>query len=180
MEKKKEKTKPQIIIIMVGSLNSGKTELLYYLSKTMEHSSTIGIDSTTIKFDIDNKEINVNIITTAGQEKMQQLPSSYFRNNNGILLIFNVTDHSSFELIANFYDQIKKQELIQVMIVGNRSESNEKQICIEEKEIKELIGSYDGLYYEINNTKDENVLLLYLKEFIRRMLKKKEKKETVY
>ena len=104
MEKKKEKTKPQIIIIMVGSLNSGKTELLYYLSKTMEHS----IDSTTIKFDIDNKEINVNIITTAGQEKMQQLPSSYFRNNNGILLIFNVTDHSSFELIANFYDQIKK------------------------------------------------------------------------
>lgn len=45
---------------------------------------------------------------TAGQERFRTITNSYYRNANGIIIVYDITDRQSFENVANWYDEMNK------------------------------------------------------------------------
>ena len=90
--------------IIFKKLNSG-----VFLEKSI---STFGMDRRTLTFIINTeegeKEIDLQLWITAGQERFRSLTMSYFKSNQGILLMYDITKKESFENINNVIEFIKE------------------------------------------------------------------------
>ena len=53
-----------------------------------------------------NISIFVAVLDTAGQDEYGAMREEYMRKGDGFLLVYSVTDISSFDNIPNFYRQI--------------------------------------------------------------------------
>ena len=62
---------------------------------------------------------------TAGQEKHRQISSSYFQNVTGIILVFDVTDRTSFDNLTKFWlpkIQNSAESNIELALIGNKTD----------------------------------------------------------
>merc|ERR1712100_223782 len=87
-------------VIMVGNERVGKTCLMNRLvSKKMNttYKATIGVDFMSKDITVDGVEAVIQIWDTAGQERYQSLGTSFYRGAEGCVLVFDVTNPSSFE-----------------------------------------------------------------------------------
>ncbi len=80
------------------------------------------------------------------------------------LLVYDVTDRSSFEkledLVENFNHNCKHENRI-LYIVGNKCESNSRQVTIEEG--KKFAETYCYKYFEISAKDGTNVETIFMK-----------------
>jgi Ras-related protein Rab-8A len=77
----------------------GKSCLLLRFSDgsfTTSFITTIGIDFKIRTIELDGKRIKLQIWDTAGQERFRTITTAYYRGAMGILLVYDVTDESSF------------------------------------------------------------------------------------
>lgn len=76
------------------------------------------------------------VLDTAGQEEFSAMREQYMRSGEGFLLVFSVTDHSSFEEIFKFHRQIlrvKDRDEFPMLMVGNKSDLEyQRQVSLEE------------------------------------------------
>ncbi|EOB11351.1 GTP-binding protein Rab-3D [Nosema bombycis CQ1] len=122
-------------IIILGESNVGKTCLLRkYKNDEFQDSimSTIGIDTVSKRIFVEDKNIMLNIWDTAGQERFFSITKSYYRNADGILLIFDLNDIKSFTSVDRWYKIIKEEtENTPLFLIGNKKD------LLSEKEYKE-------------------------------------------
>ena len=90
--------------MLVGDSNVGKTSIMHTFCHPQDHQvklskGTIGLDYDERIANIKGKNVLVQMWDTAGQERFQTLTPSYYRSAMGILLVFSVTDKSSFNSI---------------------------------------------------------------------------------
>lgn len=88
-----------IKLILLGDSGVGKTSLI----KRKEvntfnnlYTSTIGVDFTSFTKTINKTFIRVHIWDTGGQEKFKGIIKSYFRDVDGVLLVYDITNKKSF------------------------------------------------------------------------------------
>lgn len=122
-------------ILLLGDSSVGKTcFLLRYVEDTFtgNHISTIGVDyKIKIITSKDSQDlIKLQIWDTAGQDRFRCITKNYYRGSNGIMLIYDITNQSSFTNIKNWISQIKEYlgEEACITLVGNKVdlESNRK------------------------------------------------------
>ncbi|KAL2899091.1 Ras-related protein RABE1c [Bienertia sinuspersici] len=58
--------------------------------------------------ELDGKRIKLQIWDTAGQERFRTITTAYYRGAMGILLVYDVTDESSFNNIRNWIRNIEQ------------------------------------------------------------------------
>ena len=78
----------------------------------------------------DGSLVNVKIIDTSGQENFRSLSAQYYRNADGCLLVYDVTDRKSFDEIRNYYcEQIKEKckKDIKIILLGNKTDLEENR-----------------------------------------------------
>lgn len=96
-----------------------------------EMPSTIGVDfKVTYLRDIDGKTVKLTIWDTAGQERFRTLTSSYYRSAQGVILVYDVTNRSSFENIQNWIKEVNLYSTVpdcKMMLVGNKIDLEEKR-----------------------------------------------------
>ena len=65
---------------------------------------------------------NLNIWDTAGQERFRALSPIYYRDAHGALLVYDITDNSSFDRVKNWVKELKKMlgTNVAIAIVGNK------------------------------------------------------------
>jgi len=85
-------------IIVLGDANVGKSSIIERYCKnefTYNHRPTIGPEF--YKKDIYKNGINItlNIWDTAGQERFRSLTSQYYRNADGVILVYDVNDEKT-------------------------------------------------------------------------------------
>ena len=112
-------------ILLVGDLNVGKTSLLMrYTENTFTYDtvSTIGVDFKQKKIFYDNEQYNLQIWDTAGHERFQTMTSSYYRGADVIIMVYDVTNSSSFQSIDKWIKEIERYSLNSVfrILVGNK------------------------------------------------------------
>lgn len=70
-----------------------------------------------------NQELFVAVLDTAGQEEFSAMREQYMRSGEGFLLVFSVTEKSSFEEVFKFHKQIlrvKDRDEFPMLMVGNK------------------------------------------------------------
>ncbi|MEN2496995.1 MAG: hypothetical protein MHMPM18_001445 [Marteilia pararefringens] len=116
-------------ILVIGNPNVGKTQILngFHNEKFSQHSTaTIGVEYKYRELTVDDKNIRVNTWDTAGQERFKSISTSYFRNTDGCIIVYDLTDQASFTALNNWLQLLRENEdsqcPVSVMIVGNKSD----------------------------------------------------------
>ena len=106
-------------MILVGDSNAGKTSLFRKISKNVFNEkmvSTIGIDKTTLEYEINIKEnekevkknIQILLFDTAGQERYLSSTKSYYKRANGVILLYSIIDKCSFDNLTKWLNEVNK------------------------------------------------------------------------
>ena len=101
-------------VVLIGESGVGKTSmLLRYVSNEFnsQQFSTLGLSYVDKIIQIDNnKKIKLEIWDTAGQEKFRSLAKAYYRNIDVGILVYDVTNKTSFEEIKNYWIKDIKED----------------------------------------------------------------------
>jgi small GTP-binding protein len=153
-------------IILLGSISVGKTSILsrYTLNEFREDYKC------TIKSDFKVKTINVNkdsqaklnIWDTCGDEKFRAITRQYYKEAQGILLVYDITNKESFENIDKWIEDIKNSAPSNcvIFLVGNKSDLADKRI-ITFQEGKNKAEEYGLLFNEVSAKNGDNILLIF-------------------
>ena len=118
----------QYKVVMLGSGAVGKSAITvqmvsgHFLSS---YDPTIE-DSYRTTININNKDIILNIIDTAGQEEFYALRDQYMRSGDGYIIVFSITSVTSFLEVNAIKEQLNMvldtddNTLIPIILVGNK------------------------------------------------------------
>ena len=177
-------TEINLKLLLVGDSNVGKTSLLLKYtddSYPLEHVATVGIEYRIKIFDYKNFKIKLQIWDTAGQERFHSITNNFFRNADGILFVFDLTNSKSFEGAINWIKEAEEVgNFFQKLLIGNKSDlidqrvitkeeaekfANEKNICFFETSAKENINLKEAFNKIIElifkNKTDEEIIKEY-------------------
>ena len=113
-------------IVLVGDVNVGKTYLLmrYIHSEIPENiHNTIGVEFATQKVQLkDGGTVKAQIWDTAGQEKYKAIIRAHFRRAAGALVVYDITNESSYNNVQNWVKELKENadEDVVIMLVGTK------------------------------------------------------------
>ena len=123
----------QFRLILVGDSHVGKSCLLrrFKEGRFIEFNDpTVGVDFHTNMIQIDGTTLKLQLWDTAGHERFRAITRSYYRNAVGVLLVFDVTDLTSFNKLPEWIDDImqsSKPNSPIFVLVGNKSDLNDKR-----------------------------------------------------
>ena len=151
----------RITCILLGDSHSGKSSFLirYFKNKFSEaFMTTIGMDKEVKLIKINNQLYHFNLWDTAGEERYRSLPTNYFQRANGIFLLFDINNKTSFENIEKWVDDIidksKDNKNLIIYLIGNK-------IDLERKVLKEdaiqLASKLNIKYFESSNKLNLNI-----------------------
>ena len=118
--------------MILGNSSVGKTSFLIRFcdEKFPEDSlATIGVDLKKKFIKRNNKNIKLNIMDTAGQERFRAITKNLLKEAKGIILMYDVTNEQSFNDMKNWINSIKENvdiKKIEIIIVGNKIDLKEK------------------------------------------------------
>ena len=152
-------------IIILGSSTVGKSSiyLRYFNNKfNVNTMVTVGVDFKTkyFKFD-DEKEIKINFVDTAGQEKYRAISQNYLKGTDGVIFVFDLTKKETFQLIADWMQFMKEhnKKNIGKILFGNKNDLiSEREISYDEG--KNLANELKCNYYEGSAKTGENIEIL--------------------
>ena len=115
-------------ILLIGDSLVGKTCLIQrYVNGTFkdDYITTVGLDYHTKLEIINNLNVSVKLWDTAGQERFKALTPSFFRNAEGVVIAYDVTNSESFDNLKFWISSIKtnlfeKNIFIPIIIIGNK------------------------------------------------------------
>jgi len=168
-EKRRNKpTKDFYKVIVLGDPAVGKTELIARFASKFEEKylRTVGVSiiERTIELKDYNATVNLMFWDIAGQPQFYMLHRSYFKDADGILLVFDLTRSSTFSNINNWYGSAVKYGLsgIPRILVGNNLHlKNEKKIILPLAE--RLSDDLNAPYYETSTLTGENIKKVFEK-----------------
>ena len=130
-----------ISIIMIGDTSVGKSTLMKkFISGQFSDSlaPTLGVELYKKEVTIDEKQYLYRIWDTCGQERFRSLSTSYFRNSDCIMLLFDLNSLNSFENLSSWFISIRDSgcDNIPLIAVGTKCDLN----CnVDEERIKKFI-----------------------------------------
>jgi Ras-related protein Rab-2A len=124
-------------IIIIGDPGVGKSNiLLQFTEKEFQkiHDMTLGVEFGSKIISAGGKKYKLQIWDTAGQEAFKSITRSYYRGSIGCLLVYDVTNRTTFENIKNWLDDIKQYapSNIVVTLIGNKIDLNQRKVTYEE------------------------------------------------
>lgn len=155
-------------VVLLGEGRVGKTSLvLRYTQGVFSDSqkSTIQATFLTKKLVVDDRRISLAIWDTAGQERFHALGPIYYRDANGALLTFDLTDSDSFTKVKNWVKELYRVvgKDIKLCIAGNKCDL-ERHRQVTDKQAEEYAASVGAAYFptsaKLNKGVDDAFLAL--------------------
>lgn len=87
-------------------------------SFTQSFIATIGIDFKIRTIELDGQRVKLQIWDTAGQERFKTITTAYYRGAMGILLVYDVTNETSFKSITSWMRAIEQHVWSRAAAVG--------------------------------------------------------------
>jgi len=119
-------------VVLLGEGRVGKTSiLLRYINNSFDQKQT-----STFQASFQEKILNIgqNCVTlaiwdTAGQERFHALAPIYYRDSNAAILVFDITDRTSFQKVQNWIEELRKivGKDIVLIIAANKSDLEAKR-----------------------------------------------------
>lgn len=151
-----------IKLLLIGDSGVGKSCLLLRFSDdsfTTSFITTIGIDFKIRTIELDGKRIKLQIWDTAGQERFRTITTAYYRGAMGILLVYDVTDESSFNNIRNWIRNIEQHasDNVNKILVGNKADMDESKRAVPFAKGQALADEFGIKFFETSAKTNMNV-----------------------
>ena len=100
---------------------------------------------------------------TAGQERYRTITSSYYKGAHGIIVVYDITNRSSFEGVKHWMKEISKRASfeIQKILVGNKADLHIKRNVVYAEGAK-AAEKYGASFMEVSAKDSINVEKLFL------------------
>jgi small GTP-binding protein len=99
----------------------------------------------------------IKIWDTCGQEQFRSLTANYFRNAEGVILAYDVTDDNSFVSLKSWITSIKENCKTEIpkIIIGNKVDSEKRAVSM--KQAKQFAESNKVKNFEVSAKNNVNV-----------------------
>ena len=166
-----------IKIVLLGNSGVGKTSLLWKLNNpdydwnANKPEATIGYEFLTIHEKIKGNQAQIHIWDTTGQDKFNSIASNYFRRAAGAILIYDITDRTSFDSIEGWVNQLFEtcEEDVVLMLIGNKFDKQKRRVVSHEEGFT-LAEKLKAAFYEASAYTGYNVQIS-INELINEILK---------
>jgi small GTP-binding protein len=154
MRKDSSDTKISYNFLILGDKMVGKTSILErYVNNNFNpnYITTIGMDKRIKRIEINNCDITIFVIDTAGQERFRSLSKSFYKQADAILIGFSLTDKTSLNNINFWFEEINnyigKESPIGLVLFGNKCD-DKINIEVNPDDITPIINKYNLTYFE--------------------------------
>ena len=141
-------------IIIVGDSGVGKTSLMMRFVEgryTGSEKPTVAVDVSTAALDLGSSTVGLALWDTAGQERFAPLSTPYFRQADGVIMVFDVGEHASFERIQTYWlEELERKASpdVSTMLIGAKADVAENARQVFPDEAKQFADSQGWLYFE--------------------------------
>eukprot|EP01087_Luapelamoeba_hula_P006081 TRINITY_DN16223_c0_g1_i1.p2 TRINITY_DN16223_c0_g1~~TRINITY_DN16223_c0_g1_i1.p2 ORF type:complete len:199 (-),score=53.30 TRINITY_DN16223_c0_g1_i1:78-674(-) len=148
-------------LVVVGGGGVGKSALTIQLINHHfmdEYDPTIE-DSYRKQVEIDAETCLLDILDTAGQEEFSAMRDQYMRTGQGFLMVYDITNRTSFDEISSFRSQIlrvKEDDAVPCVLVGNKSDLAPQRV-VTTAEGQDLAKSFSCTFLEASAKARVNV-----------------------
>ena len=131
-------------LVFLGEPCVGKTSLItrfMYDSFDNTYQATIGIDFLSKTMYLEDRTVRLQLWDTAGQERFRSLIPSYIRDSSVAVVVYDLTNRSSFQHTSKWIDDVRTERGndVIIMLVGNKTDLADKRY--EWKTFRELLKS---------------------------------------
>ena len=142
-------------IILIGDPGVGKTSIMTkFVSNEFQNTylSTIGVEFKLKEIYINNNTCaRLKIWDTCGQEKFRAITRQYFKNSEGVFIVFDLSNRETIKRLnvwmKDIQDNIDNDFFI--FLVGNKTDIKERDLTISE-EAKQFAINKKINYYEVS------------------------------
>ena len=168
-------------ILLLGESNVGKTSLLtkYIDNKFTEaHITTIGVEYKYKEITYKNMKINLNIWDSSGQEIYRAITKSFYRQADGIIFVYDITNEISFTNLKDWLISIEEyNQSCKKMIVGNKIDLEDKRVVKKER-LEKYAKENNIKCFEASAKTGENIENIY-KEIFKLIVGNKTEEELI-
>ncbi|EQC42510.1 Ras-like protein Rab-21 [Saprolegnia diclina VS20] len=112
-------------VVLLGEGRVGKTSiLLRYIRNEYDDRqvSTLQASYLDKKLSVENQNVQLSLWDTAGQERFHALGPIYYRDADGALLVYDITDDESFKKVKTWVKELRRivGDEIDIAIAGNK------------------------------------------------------------
>jgi len=153
--------------MLIGDSGVGKTCLLVRFKDNTFLSgsfiSTVGIDFRNKVVNVDGAKVKLQIWDTAGQERFRSVTHAYYRDAHALLLLYDVTNKTSFDNIRAWLAEINEyaQEDVVIMLLGNKCDMTAERL-VRTEDGERLAKEYNTAFMETSAKTGMNVELAFM------------------
>ena len=119
-------------LIVIGDSGVGKSCLTNKATKNIfeeNYNATIGFEFFNFNIKFGEKIIKLQIWDTCGQELYRSLITNFYRNSSLAIIVYTVTDRSTFENIDIWYKELRTHSNpnVKVFLIGNKIDLTEQR-----------------------------------------------------
>ena len=121
--------------VFIGDTTVGKTAMFNRLSTDTfqdTHIPTVGGAFTKISVTSDEgRTADIGLWDTAGQERFRNIVPMYFQRAEVILVVYSVTDRTSFENVDGWVEMARSKAPpgVKLILIGNKSDLIDDRLC---------------------------------------------------
>eukprot|EP00929_Paragymnodinium_shiwhaense_P038577 TRINITY_DN20369_c0_g1_i3.p1 TRINITY_DN20369_c0_g1~~TRINITY_DN20369_c0_g1_i3.p1 ORF type:complete len:214 (-),score=39.90 TRINITY_DN20369_c0_g1_i3:219-860(-) len=129
-------------LVFLGEQLVGKTSVITrFMYDTFENNYkvTVGIDFMSKTMYLEDHTVRLQLWDTAGQERFRSLIPSYIRDSSGAIVVYDITNRSSFLNTAKWIEDVRSERGpdVVIVLVGNKTDlADKRQVSTEEGEEK--------------------------------------------
>lgn len=148
-------------VVLLGALGVGKTSIITrYAQKKFSGttSPTIGASFTTLRVNVDNVRVRLQLWDTAGQERFRAMAPLYYRNANAAIVAYDITSSSSFCALQQWVIELTRnvEGPIALILVGNKCDLAEQR-AVEKADAQRYARGVGGHFFECSALSNEGI-----------------------
>eukprot|EP01116_Phalansterium_solitarium_P018185 TRINITY_DN4723_c0_g2_i1.p1 TRINITY_DN4723_c0_g2~~TRINITY_DN4723_c0_g2_i1.p1 ORF type:complete len:203 (-),score=35.79 TRINITY_DN4723_c0_g2_i1:61-669(-) len=168
-------------VVLLGEGAVGKTStVMRYCTNTFtdRHESTVQGSFKAKRLNIDGERVLLNIWDTAGQERFHALGPIYYREAQGAVLVYDITDMDSFTRVQNWVKELRKMlgNDVTLAIAGNKCDL-ERMRVVPLADAERYASSVGAKHYSTSARLDKGISELFV-DLSKRMLADRSQKST--
>ena len=151
-------------LVILGDSSVGKSSILLRYTQnefSEEFEVTIGGAFLQVEAELeDGSKMTLDVWDTAGQERYKSLMHLYYRQASAALIVFDLSNHDSFERCEYWIDRLKSQEPdCMLFLVGNKADLPNWQV--DEQMAQELAEKHECDFFKTSAKLGDNVKVLF-------------------
>ncbi|KAJ2305140.1 GTP-binding protein of the rab/ypt [Coemansia sp. RSA 2704] len=152
--------------VLLGESAVGKSSLVTRLVRNtfnQYNESTIGAAFMTRDVELDESHTaTLRIWDTAGQERYKSLAPMYYRNAEGAVVVYDITQEETFTKAKAWISELQRQNESRTVIalVGNKTDLADKR-TVSQDEGARYAGEVGALFFEASAQSGQNVAKLF-------------------